>query len=135
VGVRLSVAELRRLLPALHEAQEQREQRLWWSRFRRRHQAIAQRCHVIRRARQAPRERPPGPDPLRVPSLPELTPALWTQIAPLLPRSRRGRPARDHRLMVEPTFRTPKHALFAIFYGPGKPRLFLASELFRRDQM
>jgi len=101
VGVRLSVAELRRLLPAVHEAQEQREQRLWWSRFRRRHQAIAQRCHVIRRARQAPRERPPGPDPLRVPSLPELTPALWTQIAPLLPRSRRGRPARDHRLMVE----------------------------------
>jgi len=94
------VAELRRLLPALHEAEEQREQRLWWSRFRRRHQAIAQRCHVIRRARQAPPARPPGP-PLRVPSLPELTPAHWAQISPLLPRSRLGRPAGDHQLMLE----------------------------------
>jgi hypothetical protein len=95
------VAELRRLLPAVHEAEEQREQRLWWSRFRRRHQASAQRCHVIRRAQQAPRECPPGPDPLRVPSFPELTPTLWAQISPLLPQSRRGRPPSDHRLMVE----------------------------------
>lgn len=95
------MAELRRLLPALREAEEQREPRLWWSRFRRRHQAIAPRGPVIRRARQAPRECPPGPDPLRVPSLPEVTPALWAQISPLLPRSRRGRPASDHRLMVE----------------------------------
>jgi len=99
--VRLSVAELRRLLPALQESEEHREQRLWWSRFRRRHQASAQRSHVARRARQAPRARPPGPPPLRVPSLPEVTPARWAQIFPLLPRSRLGRPASDHRLMGE----------------------------------
>jgi Putative transposase of IS4/5 family (DUF4096) len=94
------VAELRRLLPALRDSEEQREQRLWWSRFRRRHQAGAQRGQVVRRALQAPRARPPGPPPLRVPSWPELTPALWAQIALLLPRSRRGRPASDHRRMV-----------------------------------
>jgi hypothetical protein len=95
------VAELRRLLPALQESEEHRDQRLWWSRFRRRHQASAQRGHVARRARQAPHARPPGPPPLRVPSLPELTPAHWVQIAPLLPRSRLGRPSKNYRLMVE----------------------------------
>ncbi len=94
------MAELRRLLPALQEAGEQCAKRLWWSRFRRRHQADAQRHHRIRRARQAPRARPPGP-PLRVPSLPQLTPAHWVQISPLLPRSRRGRPSKNYRLMVE----------------------------------
>ena len=95
------MAELRRLLPALQDAEEQREQRLWWSRFRRRHQAGAQRGHVARRAWQAPQARPPGPPPLRVPSLPQLTQAHWIQIAPLLPRSRRGRPSKNYRLMVE----------------------------------
>jgi hypothetical protein len=95
------VAELRRLLPALQESEEHRDQRLWWSRFRRRHQASAQRGHVARRARQAPHARPPGPPPLRVPSLPELTPAHGVQIAPLLPRSRLGRPSKNYRLMVE----------------------------------
>ena len=94
------MAELRRLLPALQESGEQCAKRLWWSRFRRRHQADAQRHHRIRRARQAPRTCPPGP-PLRAPSLPELTPAHWIQIAPLLPRSRLGRPSKNYRLMVE----------------------------------
>jgi hypothetical protein len=100
------VAELRRLLPALRDAEEHREQRLWWSRFRRQHQASAQRGHVLRRARHASRARPPGPPPLRLPplrlpTLPELTLARWGQISSLLPRSRRGRPASDHRLMLE----------------------------------
>ena len=49
--------------------------------------------HILRRARQAPRSLPARAPPLRAPSLPELTPAHWVQIAPLLPRSRRGRPA------------------------------------------
>ena len=99
--MRLSVAELRRLLPALQDSEEQREQRLWWSRFRRQHQASAQRGHVVRRARQALPTRPPGPPPLRVPSLPELTPAHWAKLSPLLPRSRLGRHEKDYRLMVE----------------------------------
>jgi hypothetical protein len=100
-GGRLSVAELRRLLPALRDAEEHREQRRWWSRFRRQQQAGAQRGHVLRRARQAPRAGAPGPPPRRVPRLPALTPAHWAQISPLLPRSRLGRPASAHRLMLE----------------------------------
>jgi hypothetical protein len=94
------VAELRRLLPALREPEEQRNHRLWWSRFRRRHQAIAKRGHMARRARQAPLARPPGPPPLQIPSLPELTPERWALLAPLVP-SRQGRPIGDARLMVE----------------------------------
>lgn len=97
----MSVAELRRLLPALREPEEQRNRRLWWSRFRRRHQLDAQRCHIARRARQAPRAYPPGPPPVRVSSVPELTPAHWVQISPLLPRSRLGRREKNYRLMVE----------------------------------
>lgn len=95
------MAELRHLLPALRETEEQRAKRLWWSRFRRRHQADARRCHIVRRARQAPRARPPGPAPLRVPSVPEMTPAHWAQISPLLPRSRQGRHEKDYQLMVQ----------------------------------
>lgn len=96
----MSVSELRRVLPALREPAEQRAKRLWWSHFRRRHQAEAQRCHMVRRARQAPLARPPGPGPLRMPRLPELTPERWAQLAPLIP-SRQGRPVTDARLMVE----------------------------------
>jgi Putative transposase of IS4/5 family (DUF4096) len=99
-GGRLSVAALRRLLPALREAQEHCAKRLGWSRLRRRHQADAQRHHRIRRARQAPRTCPPGP-PLRVPRLPELTPAPCIQSSPLLLRSRRGRPSKNYRLLGE----------------------------------
>jgi hypothetical protein len=94
------VAELRRLLPARGEPEPQRARRLWWSRFRRTHQAIAQRCHVLQRARQAPLARPPGPCPLRLPSLPELTEERWRKIVAVLP-DRQGRPVSDARLMVE----------------------------------
>ena len=95
------MAELRRLLPALHESEEQRAKRLWWSRFRRRHQVGAQQGHIARRARQAPHPSPPGSSPLRVVRVPELTLAHWVQIAPLLPRSRLGRREKDYHLMVE----------------------------------
>jgi len=44
------VPELRRLLQLLREPEEQRAKRLWWSRFRRLHQAGAKRAHVRRRA-------------------------------------------------------------------------------------
>ena len=95
------MAEVRRLLPALRESEEERARRLWWSRFRRRHQAVAQRCHVARRARQAPLAQPPGPPALRIPSLPELTPERWERLYPLLPQPATGRPDNDARLMVE----------------------------------
>src|SRR5260370_26811316 len=64
--IELSVAELRRLLQALREPEEQRGKRLWWSRFRRMHQAVAQRCHRARRARQAPLPSPTNLRPIRV---------------------------------------------------------------------
>jgi putative transposase of IS4/5 family DUF4096 len=97
------VAELRRLVHALQEPAAQRERRLWWSRFRRRHQAGAQRSHVARRARQAPLVQAAAPEPIRLPGLPALTDEHWQQLRPLLPPQKpwTGRPAVDHRLIVE----------------------------------
>jgi hypothetical protein len=102
-SIGLSVAELRRLVHALQEPAAQRERRLWWSRFRRRHQAGARRSHVARRARQAPLRSSALPEPIQLPGLPALTEALWEQLRPLLPpqKPQTGRPAVDHRLIVE----------------------------------
>jgi hypothetical protein len=49
--IELSVPEVRRLFQALSESQEHQAHRLHWSRFRRQHQARAQRFHRLRRAR------------------------------------------------------------------------------------
>jgi hypothetical protein len=97
------VAELRRLVHALQEPAAQRERRLWWSRFRRRHQASARRSHGARRARQAPLRTSPIPQPIQLPGLPALTDVLWEQLHALLPPQKplTGRPAVDHRLIVE----------------------------------
>ena len=99
----MSVAELRRLLQGLREPEEQREKRLWWSRFRRMHQAVAKRCHQVRRACQAPLSSSTNPRPIRVLGLPGLTEARWKQLQPLLPpqKPQTGRPAEDHRKIVE----------------------------------
>ena len=95
--------EVRRLLHALGESEEQQARRLRWSRFRRQHQARAQRFHVLRRARQAPAVSLDPPAPVRVLGLPALTDAHWEQLRPLLPpqKPQTGRPAIDHRLVVE----------------------------------
>ncbi len=97
------MAELRRLLQALREPEDQRAKRLWWSRFWRRHQAVAQRCHRGRRARQAPLTLPTNPRPIRVVGLPSLSEARWERLQPLLPpqKPHTGRPAVDHRQIVE----------------------------------
>jgi hypothetical protein len=101
--LRLSVSELRRLIHSLQEPEEQRGPRLWWSRFRQRHQARAKTCHVERRACQAPLAPFLVPEPIRLPGLPALTDAQWEQLRPLLPAQKphTGRPATDHRLVVE----------------------------------
>jgi hypothetical protein len=101
--MQLSVAELRRLLQVLREPEKQRQKRLWWSRFRRRHQAEAKRCHQVRRARQAPLPASANPPPIGVLGLPGLTEARWQQLQPLLPpqKPRTGRPAQEHRQIVE----------------------------------
>ena len=97
------MAELRRLVHALQEPAVQRERRLWWSRFRRGHQAGARRSHVARRARQAPLLSSALPEPIQLPGLPALTDAQWEQLRPLLPpqKPQTGRPAVDHRFIVE----------------------------------
>jgi transposase len=58
---------------------------------------------VQRRARQAPSVSSLLPEPIRLPGLPALTDAQWEQLRPLLPaqKPRTGRPATDHRLVVE----------------------------------
>jgi hypothetical protein len=104
------VPEVRRLLLALAEPPERFSFRLAWSRWRRRHQAIAKRCHRVRRARRlvAASASPLPPLPAQgqriVPALPAgvLTEAQWHRLAPLLPtpRRRQGRPLPDLRQMV-----------------------------------
>ncbi len=95
--------EVRRLFQALSESEEQQVRRLHWSRFRRQHQARAQHFHRLRRARQAPAVSLTPPDPLQLEGLPALTDEHWEQVRPLLPpqKPQTGRPATDHRLMVE----------------------------------
>jgi Putative transposase of IS4/5 family (DUF4096) len=91
---------VRRLLHALGESEEQQTRRLHWSRFRRQHQARAQRFHRLRRARQAPAVSADPPAPLPLLGIPVLTDEHWQQLRPLLP-PQTGRPAVDHRLVVE----------------------------------
>lgn len=99
----LSVLEVRRLLAALHGAEDQQRRRLSWSRFRRHHQAGAQRCHEQRRARQAPAIAVEVPTPLVLCGLRALTDEFWEQIRWLLPpqKPQMGRPAIDHRRILD----------------------------------
>jgi hypothetical protein len=100
----LTAPEVRRLLLALAEPPERFSFRLAWSRWRRHHQAVAQRAHAARRARRpvvlptvSPAVLPPPPRPSR-----ELTEEQWQRVLALLPPQQppRGRPNLDHRRMV-----------------------------------
>lgn len=103
--VRLSVPELRRVLHSWAGAEHERQRRLGWSQWRRRHQATAQRGH--QRRRQHGRE----PVPLtlalqparRVQGIGSLTALGWEQVVLLLPtrRSPVGRPTIDPRPLLE----------------------------------
>lgn len=99
----MSLSEVRRLLHALNESEEQQALRLHWSRLRRQHQARAQHFHRLRRSRQAPAVSAEPPAPLRLLGVPALTDEKWEQLRPLLPLQKpvTGRPANDHRLIVE----------------------------------
>jgi hypothetical protein len=97
------VPEVRRLFQALSESEDQQVRRLHWSRFRRQHQGRAQHFHRLRRARQAPAVAADPPPAVRLLGVPALTDEQWEQLRPLLPsqKPQTGRPAIDHRLMVE----------------------------------
>jgi hypothetical protein len=93
---------VRRLLLALAEPAERFGFRLAWSVWRRRHQAVARRCHAARRARQQPIVT--GTAPLALPPAvsPALTDEQWARVSPLLPPQHPpvGRPPRDHRMIL-----------------------------------
>lgn len=77
---------------------------LRWSRFRRVHQAVAQRGHVVRRARER-HGRPSLTAPaLGRPEVPPagLTDAEWERVRPLLPPQQPavGRRRHDHRTVL-----------------------------------
>jgi Putative transposase of IS4/5 family (DUF4096) len=104
------VPEVRRLLLLLAEsADAEREHHLRWSRWRRRHQAVARQGHRARRAHRPP-PAPPGPSTpgpisvLKVPGTAALSETAWQQIAALVQPagvSRRGRPSGDLRRQLE----------------------------------
>ncbi len=98
----LTVPEVRRLVLALAGGAEQRAFRLGWSRWRRRHQAVAARSQAARRGRD--RGSPPATPATPPPAVPgaDLTDAEWALVQPLLPpqRSPTGRPRHDHRTVL-----------------------------------
>ena len=95
--------EVRRLLHALGESEQQQVFRLHWSHFRRQHQATARCLHRQRRARQTPAVSPEGSTPLRILGLAALTDDRWELVRPLLPppKPATSRSVVDHRLIVE----------------------------------
>jgi transposase len=96
------VPEVRRLLLAVAERRERRGLALWWSAWRRAHQARANRCHATRRAHDRARRADSAAARCDVPALVELTDAEWARLRPLLPpqRPRAGRPRHDHRTVL-----------------------------------
>ena len=99
--IALTVPAVRRLLQALAEPPARREMRLRWSRWRRAHQAAAQRCHLTRRAHRHLPAMERAPPVVAVPETPPLTDAGWAQLAPTLPANgRRGQQWRDHHRVL-----------------------------------
>jgi transposase len=90
------------LLLTLDEAPERSPLRLAWSTFRRRHQALAKRCHAARRARGQAVASSGPPIQILAASALELTAEQWARLAPLLPPQHppTGRPNKDHRTLL-----------------------------------
>ncbi len=139
--------EVRRLLRLLTEPHERHGFLLYWSRWRRAHQAVARRGHIAARARARPAARdaaPIGaaPAPVDRPLPSELTDAAWARVQPLLPpRAPVGRPPRDTRTVLEGVLWTLRsHASWRalpVAYGPwrtiyGRHRLWVATGLWPR---
>lgn len=99
----LTVPELRRLVHILDTPPRERQHHLRWSTWRRRHQACAKGCHAARRQSNAPPvDSVRQPPPRSLPGIASLTDAHWQHIQAFLPpRSRMGRPATEHRQLLE----------------------------------
>jgi Putative transposase of IS4/5 family (DUF4096) len=96
------VPEVRRLVLAMAEGREGRAFRIGWSVWRRAHQAVAARCHAVRRARKRD-----GPSMLEAVASPAaeraaLTDGEWELVRALRPPQRPavGRPRHDHRTVL-----------------------------------
>lgn len=98
--VALTVPEVRRLVQARAAAAAQREFLLGWSRWRRAHQAGANRCHCARRLRARAVRLPPAPRP--VADGQQVSDTVWAQLCLLLPPQQPvvGRPRHDHRTIL-----------------------------------
>ncbi len=96
----LTVPEVRRLVQVLGASDEERAFRLGWSRWRRVHQARAQRYHCARHLKA--HARLVAPLVVASPGCAELTDAEWTKIRGLMPPQKPavGRPRHDHRTIV-----------------------------------
>jgi len=101
--VPITVPEIRRIAHALAASPEECQHRLSWSRWRRRHQAVAQQCHRQRRqTAHAPGTLEDIPA-LVWPGISLLTEQHWQQIHSLFPErtSLLGRPPADSRGLLE----------------------------------
>lgn len=100
----LSVPEVRRLALVRDADPQTQAFLLSWSRFRRAHQAVAQRGHIARRLRErAAQVRCAATPALAESGAPvDLTDAEWTRVWPLLPPQQPavGRRRHDHRTML-----------------------------------
>lgn len=96
----LTVPEVRRLVQAMEASDEERAFRLGWSRWRRAHQAQAQRCHWVRRWRTIGWQAVPAV--VEAPQCVALTDTEWMKIWWLLPPQKPivGQPRHDHRTIV-----------------------------------
>jgi hypothetical protein len=99
------VPEVRRLVLAGGADANTQAFLLGWSRFRRAHQAVAQRCHITRRIRMRATITPPAHLPaVALVSVPPtgLTEAEWERVQPFLPPQQPpvGRRRHDHRAML-----------------------------------
>lgn len=93
---------MHRLLQLGRRPAEERGFHQWWSRFRRQHQATAQRCHVAMRAKRDPPPLHGSGDRVLSATIRDLDDQRWEQIAHLLPRPRRrgDQPPLDYRAVV-----------------------------------
>jgi hypothetical protein len=93
---------VRRLVLAMGDAAAQRAFRLGWSQWRRRHQAVAARCHAARQALRRETRPPVAAAPPPASTEAQLNDAEWRRVEPLLPPQQpaTGRPRHDHRTVL-----------------------------------
>ena len=97
----MTIPEVPRLILIATDDPTRRTHQLTWSRFRRRHQAVAKHAHAARRARPALSTSEP-PLQIRDHPLLDLTDTRWRTIRALLPADTgRGRPRHDDRRILE----------------------------------